>query len=297
MNYDLPWAIIRIIQRAGRVDRIGQKSKTVHLYLVTHEKIEQQIRLRQRIKDRLGAAAEAFGSDEKFFGGDREIKILDDFYKGRVTDDDTDDEAEADSVSDAWLVWSSAQDQFPTIAEKVLRMQDMVHSTRNQRLDEHGSVTCYVATASGVDAFATSDRTGERILTPLEALRVFRADPDTPTAPLRADHFEREKTLVQGTLKTETIAAGNLKGIRKWAWQRLGGTVFGQKATEGLDALHAQPLTEHATMRLTQARRHKYSLDDLADLINQLHDEDRLVIGSTDHDAIKVVCSLGVQDA
>ncbi|HON75934.1 MAG TPA: helicase-related protein, partial [Dermatophilaceae bacterium] len=278
VNYDLPWAIIRIIQRAGRVDRIGQKSDTVHVYLITHEKIEQQIRLRQRIKDRLGAAAEAFGSDEKFFGGDREIKILDDFYKGRVTDDDTDDEAEADSVSEAWLVWSSAQDQFPTIAEKVLRMQDMVHSTRNQRLDEHGSVTCYVATASGVDAFATSDRTGERILTPLEALRVFRADPDTPTAPLRADHFEREKTLVQGTLKTETIAAGNLKGIRKWAWQRLGGTVFGQKATEGLDALHAQPLTEHATMRLAQARRHKYSLDDLADLINQLHDEDRLVI-------------------
>ena len=297
VNYDLPWAIIRIIQRAGRVDRIGQKSDTVHLYLITHEKVEQQIRLRQRIKDRLGAAAEAFGSDEKFFGGDREIKILDDFYKGRVTDDDTDDEAEADSVSEAWLVWSSAQDQFPAVTEKVLRMQDMVHSTRNQRLDEHGSVTCYVATASGVDAFATSDGTGERILTPLEALHVFRADPDTPTAPLRADHFEREKTLVQGTLKTETIAAGNLKGIRKWTWQRLGGTVFGQKATDALDALHAQPLTEHATMRLTQARRHKYSLDDLADLINQLHDEDRLVIGSTDHDAIKIVCSLGVQDA
>jgi hypothetical protein len=49
-------------------------------------------------------------------------------------------------------------------------------------------------------------------------------------------------------------------------------------------------------MRLTQARRHKYSPDDLADLINQLHDEDRLVIGSTDHDTVKIVCSLGVQD-
>jgi superfamily II DNA or RNA helicase len=296
VNYDLPWAIIRIIQRAGRVDRIGQKSDTVHLYLITHEKIEQQIRLRQRIKDRLGAAAEAFGSDEKFFGGARETKILDDFYKGRVTDDDTDDEAEADSVSEAWLVWSNAQDQFPAITEKVLRMQDMVHSTRSQRLNEHGSVTCYVATASGVDAFATSDSLGERILTPLEALHVFRADPDTPTAPLRADHFQRETTLVQGTLKTETIAAGNLKGIRKWAWQRLGGTTFGAKATDALDALHSQPLTEHAAMRLTQARRHKYSPDDLADLINQLHDEDRLVIGSTDHDAVKIVCSLGVQD-
>ena len=296
VNYDLPWAIIRIIQRAGRVDRIGQKSDTVNLYLITHEKIEQQIKLRKRIKERLGAAAEAFGSDEKFFGGDREIKVLDDFYKGRLTDDDSDDEAEADSVSEAWLVWSTAQDQFPAITEKVLKMQDMIHSTRNQRLNESGSVTCYVSTTSGVDAFATSDAQGERILTPLEALHTFRADPDTPTATRRADHFDREKTLVQGTLRTETIAAGNLKGIRKWAWQRLGGTVFGQKAADALDALHAQPLTEHATMRLSQARRHKYSLDDLADLINQLHDEDRLVIGSTDNDAIKIVCSLGVQD-
>ena len=296
VNYDLPWAIIRIIQRAGRVDRIGQKSDTVNLYLITHEKIEQQIKLRKRIKERLGAAAEAFGSDEKFFGGDREIKVLDDFYKGRLTDDDSDDEAEADSVSEAWLVWSTAQDQFPAITEKVLKMQDMIHSTRNQRLNESGSVTCYVSTTSGVDAFATSDAQGERILTPLEALHTFRADPDTPTATRRADHFDREKALVQGTLRSETIAAGNLKGIRKWAWQRLGGTVFGQKAADALDALHAQPLTEHATMRLSQARRHKYSLDDLADLINQLHDEDRLVIGSTDNDAIKIVCSLGVQD-
>ena len=61
-----------------------------------------------------------------------------------------------------------------------------------------------------------------------------------------------------------------------------------------MDALHARPLTEHANMRLSQARRNKYSLDDLADLINQLHDEDRLVIGATDTDTIKIVCSLGV---
>lgn len=302
VNYDLPWAIIRIIQRAGRVDRIGQRSDTVHLYLITHEKIEEQIRLRQRIKERLGASAEAFGSDEKFFGGDREIKILDDLYKGRVSDDDSDEEAEVDSVSEAWLVWSNALDKHPETTAKVLRMQDMIHSTREQYMDEaHGGVTCYISTGSGVDAFATAKVTehgvDERILTPLEALRIFRAEPTTPTAPQRPDHFARETALVQGPLKTETVAAGNLKGVRKWAWQRLGGTVFGEKASEALDALHTRPLTEHATMRLSQARRNKYSLDDLADLINQLHGEDRLVIGATDTDTIKIVCSLGVLDS
>jgi superfamily II DNA or RNA helicase len=304
VNYDLPWAIIRIIQRAGRVDRVGQKSDTVYVYLISHEKIEQQINLRQRIKDRLGASAEAFGSDEQFFGGEQEIKILDDFYKGLVTDDADDAEGEADAVSEAWLVWSNAQEKHPAVAARVVAMQDMVHSTRDQYLHENrGSVTCYISTASGVDAFASSTTTEQgtvvdQLLTPLEALHTFQAQPDTPTATLRADHFDRERALVQGPLKAETVAQGNLKGVRKWAWQRLGGnTLFADKASEALNALHERPLTEHATGRLSQARRNRYSLDDLADLLNQLHSEDRLVIKSTDTDTIKIVCSLGVQEA
>ena len=32
VNFDLPWAIIRLIQRAGRVDRIGQQAATISCY-------------------------------------------------------------------------------------------------------------------------------------------------------------------------------------------------------------------------------------------------------------------------
>ena len=303
VNYDLPWAIIRIIQRAGRIDRIGQKSDEVFVYLISHENVEAQINLRQRIRERLGAAAEAFGSDEQFFGGDTERRILDDFYEGKISDFADDADSEADAASEAWVTWSNAQDKHPQITKKVLHMQDLVHSTREQYVAESaGSVTCFVSTDSGVDAFATSmtcvdGSTVERLLTPLEAMHIFRAQFDTPTAEIRADHFERQTALVHGPLTIDAIAAGNLKGIRKWCWERLAGTLFAQKAAEALDALHAQPLTEHATMRLSQARRNRYSVDDLASLINQLHQEDRLVIRSTDTDNIKLVCSIGVRDA
>ena len=146
VNYDLPWAIIRIIQRAGRVDRIGQDSDTVYVYLITHEKIEQQLRLRQRIKARLGAAAEAFGSDEEFFGGSDEIQILEDFYDGRVADSAEESDGEADAVSEAWLTWSNAQKKHPQIARRVLALQDLVHSSREQYVNEiSGHVTCFVA--------------------------------------------------------------------------------------------------------------------------------------------------------
>lgn len=304
VNYDLPWAIIRIIQRAGRVDRVGQKAKEVYIYLITHDKIEQAIGLRRRIRQRLGDNAAAFGSDERFFGDDDEINVLDDLYKGHVPDEDDLDaaEGEADAVSEAWLVWSRVKDDKPELVHKVTRMQDMIHSTRDPYAHESRTgVTCYASTTSGVDAFATSylDRNGnlvERLLTPLEALHIFRAQETTPTAALRADHFERESRLVRDKLTTEMVAAGNLKGVRKWAVERLGGTIFGADAAEALAAMMDRPLTAHANLRLRQGRRSRYGDQDLADLVKQLHEEDRLVIGTSERDEIKIVCSIGVTD-
>ena len=58
--------------------------------------------------------------------------------------------------------------------------------------------------------------------------------------------------------------------------------------------MNDRPLTEYANIRLRQARRSKYGEQDLADLVKQLHDEDRLVIGTTEKDEIKIVCSIGV---
>lgn len=302
VNYDLPWAIIRIIQRAGRVDRVGQRSDTVYIYLITHEKVEQAIRLRQRIRQRLGDNAAAFGSDERFFGDDREVNLLDDLYKGVVPSGDEldQDEGEADAVSEAWLVWSRVKDETPKLAAKILRMQDMVHSTRDRYGNEtRTGIATFASTTSGVDAFAVSfdSQEGEpvdRLLTPLEALHIFRAQESTPTVPLRDDHFDRESRLVREKLTSEITTAGNLKGVRKWAVERLGGTIFGADASEAVNAMNDRPLTEYANLRLRQARRSKYSDQDLADLVKQLHDEGRLVIGSTEKDEIKIVCSIGV---
>ncbi|MEZ4673046.1 MAG: helicase-related protein [Caldilineaceae bacterium] len=53
VNYDLPWAIIRLIQRAGRVDRIGQKAATILCYTFwPAEGVEKIIRLRERLRQR-----------------------------------------------------------------------------------------------------------------------------------------------------------------------------------------------------------------------------------------------------
>jgi hypothetical protein len=306
VNFDLPWAIIRLVQRAGRVDRVGQKADEVYLYLLTHTKVDAAIRLRQRIEQRLSAAAEAFGSDERFFGGATEVKVLDDLYKGHMPEeldalDGADAEGEADAVSEAWLVWSHVSEHDPDLATKVTRMQNMVHSTRHrypEGRDRTGIVTYACTDRSGVDAFAASFDTPagpvERLLTPMEALKVFYAQPTTPAVEVPEDLYERQSRLVRDKLASEMIAVGNLRGPRKWVWDKLVGTIFATGAEEALSALHERQLTEHARNRLSTARRQRYREQDLADLINELHAEGRLVIGPTETDAIAVVCTIGV---
>lgn len=50
VNYNLPWAIIRLIQRAGRVDGLGQQADTIHCYTFWPvEGIEPLINLRGRL--------------------------------------------------------------------------------------------------------------------------------------------------------------------------------------------------------------------------------------------------------
>ncbi|MCX6906993.1 MAG: phospholipase D-like domain-containing protein, partial [Verrucomicrobia bacterium] len=71
VNFDLPWAIIRLIQRAGRVDRIGQEALTVTCYtFLPADGVNLIIHLRDRLRHRLKQSEEILGTDDVFFDED-----------------------------------------------------------------------------------------------------------------------------------------------------------------------------------------------------------------------------------
>jgi superfamily II DNA/RNA helicase len=81
VNYDLPWAIIRLIQRAGRVDRIGQQAADILCYtFLPADGVERIIQLRARVRQRLRANAEVIGTDEAFFEDDHNDQALRDLF-------------------------------------------------------------------------------------------------------------------------------------------------------------------------------------------------------------------------
>ncbi|WP_338538288.1 helicase-related protein [Janibacter terrae] len=297
VNYDLPWAIIRLIQRAGRVDRVGQKAEEILIYSFFHESVENVINLRQRIKDRLAANAEAFGSDEVFFGTEDETKAIEDLYEGRL--DDTEIDVEVDASSLAYEVWSRAEEETPDLARKVTELPDMVQATRaSTAADDISGVACYVRTENDNDGFGFAAENGDlRLMTGHEALRVFRSDMDTPALSMRGDHFDLTAALARGPLAKPTTVEGRLRGVRKRVWQRLNGNFVSLNPDVGdaLDALFRRPLTRDAERRLKSALATRANDDDLADLVALMHRDNRLIIPDTaGSDPIRIICTMGV---
>jgi superfamily II DNA or RNA helicase len=297
VNYDLPWAIIRLIQRAGRVDRVGQQSAEVLVYSFFHENVENVLSLRQRIKDRLQKNAEVFGSDERFFGTAEETKAIEDLYNGKLEDDDLDSEVDASSL--AFEVWNRAETEDPNLALKIIGMPDMVFATRPATAAEHVSgVVCYVRTHGGMDGYGLA-QPGEtpRLLTGHEALRLFACDPDTPALEARDDHFDLTAELAQGPLAKPASIEGRLRGIRKRVWNRLNGTFTSLSAdvADALDALFRRPLTRDSEQRLRTGLATRGDDESLADLVTLLHRDGRLVIpDNSGSDPVHIVCTMGI---
>lgn len=298
VNYDLPWAIIKLIQRAGRVDRVGQQADHVLLYSFFHESVEQVITLRKRISERLTANAKAFGSDEQFFGSQSETNAIRDLYNGTLDDQDLGDDVDAASL--AYEIWNKAVKNDPELTQHISRLPDMITATRTRRLtDESDGVLAYVRTDSGIDGFGTARVDGGmRLLTGHEILKAFESAPEEPGLEPAEDHDELLVNLVRGPLSTPHASAGRLRGVRRTLWRRLGETLnnFAPDTEQALESIYQHPLTKHAEHKLRRAIRNGVSDDGLAAQMTALHrDEDLVVATRTGKDPVRIVSSMGVR--
>lgn len=150
VNFDLPWAIIRLIQRAGRVDRIGQKEDQIYCYsFFPADGVEKIISLRGRLNERINRNANIIGSDEIFFEGN-EQNLRDMFNEKAGTLDDEED-GDVDLSSQAFQIWKNATDANPKLKEIIPQLQNMVYSTKEVHDAANSGVITYARTYNDFD--------------------------------------------------------------------------------------------------------------------------------------------------
>lgn len=312
VNYDLPWAIIRLIQRAGRVDRIGQRSEKVWCYsFFPQEGVNEIIRLTNRLNARINANAEAVGSDEIFFEGNQQN--LADIFNEKAGVLDEKDDGEVDIASQAYQIWDEATKNNPALAKRIMSLADVVYSTKPSEGRGEGVIT-YARTRNDNDILSWIAADGtvktQSLTTIFEALACTSKTP--ALAPLANHHALVARALREISLDTGKASLGVLGGKSTTRWKVFNllqnraredqGTLFEARSKAIANEVFMYPLRESAKVALGKMFARGESADDILHLVEEYHANNELCArpvdedGSGPRDVARIICSLGLRE-
>jgi superfamily II DNA or RNA helicase len=309
LNYDLPWAIIRLIQRAGRVDRIGQKAEKIICYsFLPEDGIEAIINLRRRLTQRIEENANVVGSDETFFDGDH-INVTD-IYANNINLDGDDDDTEVDLASLAYQIWKNATDANPELNKIIPDLPNVIYATKhNEDAPEKEGVIVYTRTSEENDILAWMNNKGEIITQSQHTiLKAAQCTPDTEPKYKLEKHHELVKSGIDFIRDEEKNTGGSLgkkTAVKYRVYMRLDryckeyeNTLFvNDQLKKAVDDIYKYPLKEFARETLNRQLKAGISDDQLASLVISLREEDKLAIVNEDEQPNKepqIICSLGL---
>ena len=313
VNYDLPWAIIRLIQRAGRVDRIDQSSEKIYCYsFFPADEVEKIISLRTRLNERINENAGIVGSDEVFFEGN-EQNLLDMYNEKSGSLDGDDDDVDVDLGSFAYQIWKNATDANPKLKNIIPAIPNIAYSTKAAtNISENGVIT-YARTYNDFDVLTWYNSEGKIVSqSQNRILQAMACTINEPCLPAQENHLALVEKAVKG-IKNENTNVGGILGSRfstkRKIYELLNHyyeqplTLFNTQEKKELlkfaiDQIYNNPLLENSKFILGRMMRTGNTHDDIVDTVIEMYENANLCRvdeDKTKHKDPVIICSMGLK--
>jgi len=216
INYDIHWNPVRLIQRVGRVDRIGSKKAEIDIFNFFPEaKLEENLRIGERVSRRIQEIHNVFGEDGKYLD-DREILNESDMYAIYDKRDEEVLDEEEFIINEAEGIIRKLMREDPQLYEKIKDMPDNLRCIRKGKNDKYvvfckkgNSYSFYVLDGDGNLITQNDDeaiklikaRPGEAGIesTPKGANKIIRQTFNDFKEKMRRIELERDKRLTSRT--------------------------------------------------------------------------------------------------
>lgn len=137
INYDIPWNPTRIMQRVGRINRVGSEHDEVFIYnFLPVPKSEKVINLEQAAKAKLTAFYTILGEDSKYLSDGEELGSHELFDKLQKLEEDTDE-----GISKYLILLRTIRDKEKRLFEKVKKLPRKSRSAKTS--EEENLITFY----------------------------------------------------------------------------------------------------------------------------------------------------------
>ncbi|HQL69100.1 MAG TPA: helicase-related protein [Caldisericia bacterium] len=311
INFDLPWAIIRLIQRVGRVDRIGQRAENILAYsFIPADGVEKIIKLRSRLAQRLSENAEVIGTDEQFFEDGLNKEQMKDLYNEKAGVLETETDTEVDLSSYAYQIWKSAISANPDLEYKIKKLPDVVYSTKmgSKSQNFHNGVVVYIKAPDDTDSLALIDDKGQIITqSQHDILKLAECSINTPAMPRLDNHHDLVELAVKKIME-QNEHDGNSLGpkrkarhktymrLRHFMQNSVAEIVDREALNKAIEEIYMYPLQSVAEETINRQLRSGIGDKELADMVIVMSQEERLcAISDVPMDIEpRIKCTLGL---
>jgi superfamily II DNA or RNA helicase len=198
VNYDTPWNSTRLMQRIGRVNRIGSTAGFVYIYnFFPTAKVDSDIELQKRAFIKLQSFHAALGEDSQVYSDLEDVQTFGLFNP---------EKEERDRRIEFLMELRKFRDEDPVWFK---RIKDMPKRARTGRRNEElaGSTLTYIRSGRRNSFFHIDGGEQLKALTFIEAADMFRALADEKSIPLHDKHHEHVEMAADGhKMEAETIA-------------------------------------------------------------------------------------------
>ncbi len=242
VNYDTPWNSTRLMQRIGRVNRIGSFAKEVHIFnFFPTAKVNNDIELEKKAKMKLFAFHAALGEDSQIYSTDENPESF------GLFDQNLDEERDEKLRYLMWL--RQLKEENPELIKRISKLPLRARVGRKSKLIPQSTITFIRNKRRDAFTFVREDGTIEE-LTFLEAVKEFEARLEEKAIPLHDKHHEQVTKALETFAEQEEAA----KAITQKVNPTQGPNE--KKAIAYLDGFTVLPdLTEQERTLIEQAKR------------------------------------------
>ena len=188
INYDLPWNPTRIMQRVGRINRVGSEYDEIYVFnFFPTDATSKHLPLKNRIIEKLQAFHDTLGEDFKYLSDEEEVssqKLFQDLNK------DLEEDEEGANPELAYLaVIRQIRDNDTSLFEKIKRLPKKAKTGRHSdRVQDDATISFIRKGYLKTFFMAGENETGQ--ISFMDAIGYFKCEPDEKKISVGKNYFE-----------------------------------------------------------------------------------------------------------
>ena len=185
INYDLPWNPTKIMQRVGRINRVGTKHSEIFVYnFFPTSKSNEQMSLEENIINKMQMFHDILGEDSKFLTEDEEVSTHELFK--RMTTINEEDDGEVDSELSYLKIIRDIRDKDRELFDKIKNYPKKIKIGRKKE-NINGLITFFRKGYLKKFYIANSDETKE--ITFEQAIKYIKAIKSEQSKKVKGDYY------------------------------------------------------------------------------------------------------------